>query len=60
VVVPFGTLYGLPTVIDEALDPEALVVFEGHTHGQAIRMRCRDFERLVRPRRLRFARATDS
>jgi Ala-tRNA(Pro) deacylase len=54
-LTPFGSLYGLTTVLDEALDPEALIVFEGHSHAEAIRMRCRDFERLERPRRLRFA-----
>jgi Ala-tRNA(Pro) deacylase len=55
-LTPFGSLYGLSTVLDDSLDPEALIVFEGHTHVEAIRMRCRDFERLERPRRLRFAR----
>jgi Ala-tRNA(Pro) deacylase len=56
-VPPFGRLYGLATVIDETLPPDAVIVFEGHTHYEAIRMVCRDFERLERPRRLRFARA---
>jgi Ala-tRNA(Pro) deacylase len=56
VVPPFGTLYGLPTVLDEGLEPDALIVFEAHTHAEAIRMRCRDFECLERPVRLRFAR----
>jgi Ala-tRNA(Pro) deacylase len=55
-LTPFGSLYGLATVLDAALDPEALIVFEAHNHAEAIRMRCRDFERLERPRRLRFAR----
>jgi Ala-tRNA(Pro) deacylase len=55
VVPPFGSLYGLPTVLDRSLDPRAMIVFEGQTHGQAVRMRCADFERLERPRRLRFA-----
>lgn len=55
VVVPFGTLYGLPTVIDESLDPEAVLFFESQTHAEVIRMRCRDFERLERPVRLQFA-----
>jgi Ala-tRNA(Pro) deacylase len=55
-LTPFGSLYGLATVLDAALDPEALIVFEGHSHAEAIRMRCRDFERLERPRRLHFAR----
>jgi Ala-tRNA(Pro) deacylase len=53
---PFGSLYGLSTVLDDGLDSQALIVFEGHSHGEAIRMRCRDYERLERPRRLRFAR----
>jgi Ala-tRNA(Pro) deacylase len=56
VVPPFGTLYGLPTVLDEGLEPDALIVFEVNTHAEAIRMRCRDFERLERPVRMRFAR----
>ena len=55
VVSPFGSLYGLATVIDVSLAPEATLVFEGQTHTEAIRMKCRDFERLERPVRLRFA-----
>jgi Ala-tRNA(Pro) deacylase len=55
-LVPFGTLYGLPTILDEAVDPDTEIVFEAHGHAVAIRMRCRDFERLERPRRCRFAR----
>jgi Ala-tRNA(Pro) deacylase len=56
VVLPFGTLYGLPTILDESLAPETIIVFEAHSHAEAIRMRCRDYERLEQPRRLRFAR----
>ncbi|HEV3260089.1 MAG TPA: YbaK/EbsC family protein [Gemmataceae bacterium] len=56
VVPPFGTLYGLATILDESLDGEGMLIFEGHTHAEAIRMRCRDFEQLERPVRLRFAR----
>lgn len=55
-VPPFGSLYGLPTVLDEELRPEELILFEGHFHMQAVRLLCRDFERLERPRRLNFAR----
>src|SRR5579884_3203247 len=51
-VPPFGTLYGLPTLLDESLDPDTMLVFEGHTHVEAIRLSCRDFERLERPTRL--------
>ncbi len=56
VVPPFGTLYGLPTLLDDSLRPDELIVFEGNTHVEAVRVRCGDFERLERPRRLLFAR----
>lgn len=55
VVPPFGTLYGLGTLLEDSLAADDWIVFEGHTHVEAIRVRCRDFERLERPRRLRFA-----
>jgi Ala-tRNA(Pro) deacylase len=55
-VPPFGSLYGVPTLLDEGLHPEAQIVFEGHSHMHTLRLLCRDFERLERPRRLRFAR----
>lgn len=55
-VAPFGTLYGLPTILENSLSPETEIVVEGQTRVEAIRMRCRDFEHLERPRRLAFAR----
>jgi hypothetical protein len=45
-------LYGIPTLLDESFDPEAELVFEGQMHAVAIRLRCREFERLEKPRRL--------
>ncbi len=57
VVLPFGVLYGLRTVLDDALDAEALIVFEGNTHVEAVRLLCGDFERLEKPRRLAFSKA---
>lgn len=56
VVPPFGTLYGLPVLLDEGIAPETLMVFETTTQAAAVRMLCRDFERLERPRRLALAR----
>jgi Ala-tRNA(Pro) deacylase len=56
VVAPFGTLYDLPTVLDESISPETPLVFEGDSHAVAIRMLCRDFECLERPRRMPFSR----
>jgi Ala-tRNA(Pro) deacylase len=55
-VPAFGTLYGLPTLLDDGIDADRVLVFEGHTHGLAWRMRCRDYERFEHPRRLAFAR----
>jgi Ala-tRNA(Pro) deacylase len=56
VVPPFGGLYGLTTVLEQEMAPDALVVFETNTYVEAVRLRCRDFERLERPRRLQFAK----
>jgi Ala-tRNA(Pro) deacylase len=55
VVPPFGTLYGLSTILEESFDRSALLVFEGRLHAESIRLRCSDYETLERPRRLRFA-----
>jgi Ala-tRNA(Pro) deacylase len=57
VVPPFGTLYGLPVLLDEQIASEAVMVFETNTHAEAVRLCCRDFERLERPRRLPLARS---
>jgi Ala-tRNA(Pro) deacylase len=57
VMVPFGSLYDLPTILETSLNPASTIVFEAHQHGMAIRMRCADFEKLERPRRLSFARS---
>ncbi len=53
---PFGRLYGLATLLDDSISPDTLLVFETHSHMEAVRIRCDDYERLERPRRLRFAR----
>jgi Ala-tRNA(Pro) deacylase len=55
VVEPFGSLYGVSTILEDSIEAESQIVFENHTHGEAVRMRCRDFEVLERPRRLHFA-----
>jgi Ala-tRNA(Pro) deacylase len=56
VVPPFGTRYGVSTLLDDAIDPDASIVLETDTQYEAIRLRCRDFERLEKPRRLAFGR----
>jgi Ala-tRNA(Pro) deacylase len=46
---PFGSLYGLPTIIDTSLTEDEQIVFEGNTHHEAIRMKFQDFRRLEQP-----------
>ncbi len=56
VVPPFGTRYGLTTLLEDGFAPDSLIVLETTSQSEAVRMRCRDFERLEKPRRLQFAR----
>jgi Ala-tRNA(Pro) deacylase len=46
---PFGTLYGQPVFVDQALCADPEIVFNAGTHTDAIRMRYADFDRLVHP-----------
>jgi Ala-tRNA(Pro) deacylase len=55
VVGPFGKLYGIPSILDSSIAPEQMMIFESDTHAEAIRIRCRDYEALERPRRIGFA-----
>jgi Ala-tRNA(Pro) deacylase len=54
-VPPFGSLYHLPTVVDESLAQDEQIVFEAQTHEEAIRMAYRDFEALEHPIKGHFA-----
>jgi Ala-tRNA(Pro) deacylase len=56
VVPPFGARYGIATLLEETIDPETLIVLETHSQFEAVRMRCRDYEHLEKPRRIRLAR----
>ena len=54
-LTPFGSLYGLTTLLDDSVPSDDLIVFEAQRHGVAIRMRCRDYEMLEHPRRVPLA-----
>ncbi|MGH7174254.1 MAG: aminoacyl-tRNA deacylase, partial [Gemmataceae bacterium] len=56
VVSPFGKCYGLPTLLDDAIAADAAIVLETHSQFEAVRLLCRDYERLEKPRRLSFSR----
>lgn len=48
-VPPFGSQYGMTTLVDEALSEAEEIVFEGNTHDQAVRMRFADYFKLEKP-----------
>jgi Ala-tRNA(Pro) deacylase len=52
---PFGSLYNVPTLVDEALTRDEQIVFEAQNHEDAIRMAYRDYEAVEHPRTGHFA-----
>ncbi len=54
-VPPFGSLYQVPTIIDDSLAEDETIVFEGPDHEQAIRMSLHDYEAIEHPRHAHFA-----
>ena len=48
-VPPFGSPYGVPTFLDEALTEGEIIVFEGNRHDEAYRMQVADYRALERP-----------
>ena len=54
-LMPFGQLYGLPTILEATIALDATIVFEAQQHAVAIRMLCRDYVRLEHPERVAFA-----
>ena len=46
---PFGPLYKQPVVVERSLTSDPEILFNGGSHHDAIRMRYRDFEDLVKP-----------
>lgn len=52
---PFGSQYGMKTLVEESLTKDEEIVFEGNNHHEAIRMRYEDFHRIEEPLVARFA-----
>ena len=46
---PFGSAYGMRTIMDRSLLEDEEIVFEGNTHREAIRMRTADYHQLEQP-----------
>ena len=58
-VPPFGSLYGLPTIIDESLAEQTEIVFCGNRHREAVRMQFHEFRELERPQVAAIARVRE-
>jgi Ala-tRNA(Pro) deacylase len=52
---PFGSKYGLKTLVDSSLAEDETIVFEGSTHHDAYRMKFDDYRRLEDPQIASFA-----
>lgn len=48
-MAPFGNLYDIPVIVDQALREDERITFEAGTHVDTIRMAYTDFERLAEP-----------
>ena len=54
-MVPFGNLYNLSVYVDQSLSADEEIVFNAGTHVDTIKMKYRDFERLVEPKKINAA-----
>jgi Ala-tRNA(Pro) deacylase len=55
-VPPFGSFYGMRTIIDESLSHEPEIIFCGNRLREAFRMRYHDFHDIERPQVAAIAR----
>lgn len=55
VLPPFGSRYGMKTIVDSSLADDLNIVFEGNTHNEAVRMTFADFVQLEDPLVASFA-----
>lgn len=56
-VPPFGSLYGLPVLLDFAFDDQRLLSIKAGTHTDVIQICLDDFRKAVRPRTGRLTRS---
>lgn len=53
---PFGNLYDVDTVVDASLTRDEEIYFNAGTHYEAVEMRYRDYEELVKPKIADFSK----
>ncbi len=52
---PFGSLYGMDVYVAESLAADDEIAFNAGTHTELVKMSYADFERLARPKVLKFS-----
>ena len=52
---PFGNLYGMEVFVADALAEDEEIAFNAGSHTELIRLAYKDFERLVKPRIVKFS-----
>jgi Ala-tRNA(Pro) deacylase len=51
---PFGNLFGVPVLVDPALEKDEYIYFNAGNHAQTVRLRYQDFARMVKPQVVRL------
>ena len=54
-MVPFGNLYSLRVYVDKSLSMDEDIVFNAGTHVDTVKIKYKDFERLVQPQMINAA-----
>lgn len=52
---PFGNIYGMDVYVADSLAEEVEIAFNACSHTELIKMNFSDFERLVKPKRIKFS-----
>lgn len=60
VLPPFGSQYGMRTLVETSLAQDEFITFEANSHHEAIRMRYEDFHDIEEPLVATFAVQSDS
>ena len=52
---PFGNIYGMDVFVADSLAEEEEIAFNACSHTELIKMKFSDFEKLVKPKRIKFS-----
>ncbi|MGB5287562.1 MAG: YbaK/EbsC family protein [Ignavibacteriaceae bacterium] len=52
---PFGNIYGMEVYVAESLAEDEEIAFNACSHTELIKMKFKDFEKLVKPKKIKFS-----